>query len=832
MIMTKTIDKSALLKQKEQDLKTRERDINRRAKALEQQEKSLQTQQEALEQQREEIARQEKNNERERQDLERERKELKEDKKQSDVLYHKTHRLKRSLEAREREIQERELDAKQGFQAKRTTHLEELNKELRERREEAQRNLDAELKRQRELAHQNLNDELAQRREQLDKDLRQYEADTKATLRIKSRELSDWEESVQADAKFLEDQRTKLLSVQTTLKEDRTALQLREKRLKAQESFLQEERANLDKRAEELASEKIKHLQFKLEEREQRVLALQEDLALLQARLDTYEDWQRRFGERTPEDILKDLRVLEGLIEEKDKELLQRPTLLDKQRLKDLEAEQQQWQQERSRLSSEITQLRTQQKSTLLAVGQLEEQRDLYETEKRRRQTLNTTVDALEEDIKRLQGIYDKPVERAARTDSIETPIEEFLRRRKDSPQDGKTTELSWLDNISDHLKESGIYFPKRLLYAFHTSLKTAQASPLTVLAGVSGTGKSLLPRAYAHFGGLHFIDLPVRADWDSPHALFGYFNAIDNQYNATELIRALVQASKSPRDSTYSGGFDHRMLLVLLDEMNLAHVELYFSDMLSKLEARREAPDQSLSIDLGAGMEPYKVPLTPNVLWTGTMNQDATTKSLSDKVHDRSNIIFFPRPTSFIRRTNPPLLPPAAPLQRKTWESWIQQENPFSEEEIQAFKLGMERINGHLEKVGRALGHRIWQATEDYMLNYPSIIALRQETPTQDSPQDTTEGAQEDQKTAQDSEKLLKEEMRRAFEDQIVQKVMPKLRGIETRGDARDKCLDPIREELASLELNLDEDFELALNTGYGQFIWNSAQFITRDDS
>src|SRR5699024_622559 len=94
-------------------------------------------------------------------------------------------------------------------------------------------------------------------------------------------------------------------------------------------------------------------------------------------------------------------------------------------------------------------------------------------------------------------------------------------------------------------------------------------------------------------------------------------------------------------------------MFIVLLDEMNLAHVELYFSDMLSKLERRRNSDDEiNVEIDLGAGMPKYLLELTDSILWVGTMNEDETTKSLSDKVLDRGNLLSFPRPKEFISRS------------------------------------------------------------------------------------------------------------------------------------------------------------------------------------
>jgi len=78
-----------------------------------------------------------------------------------------------------------------------------------------------------------------------------------------------------------------------------------------------------------------------------------------------------------------------------------------------------------------------------------------------------------------------------------------------------------------------------------------------------------------------------------------------------------------------------------------------------------------------------------------------------------------------------------------------------------------------------------------------------------------------------------LQRAMRRAYEDQLVLKVMPKLRGIETSGDSRRSCLDPIRSfiETPGLGLNLSEDFGIACRVGHGAFIWNSAKYLESDE-
>ena len=78
-----------------------------------------------------------------------------------------------------------------------------------------------------------------------------------------------------------------------------------------------------------------------------------------------------------------------------------------------------------------------------------------------------------------------------------------------------------------------------------------------------------------------------------------------------------------------------------------------------------------------------------------------------------------------------------------------------------------------------------------------------------------------------------LKEAMRIAFEDQIVQKIMPKLRGIETRDKRGKSSLDKIEDLLITHDFaRLQEDFQIAREQGYGQFIWNSAKYLDKKDA
>lgn len=98
------------------------------------------------------------------------------------------------------------------------------------------------------------------------------------------------------------------------------------------------------------------------------------------------------------------------------------------------------------------------------------------------------------------------------------------------------------LEDFSETLKDSKIIFDDRIINAFHTGLKAEDASPLVVLAGISGTGKSLLPSLYAQAFGMNFLSVAVQPRWDSPQDMFGFYNYMQNRYKATELSRMLWQ--------------------------------------------------------------------------------------------------------------------------------------------------------------------------------------------------------------------------------------------------------------------------------------------------
>ncbi|HAS3594209.1 TPA: chromosome partitioning protein ParA [Vibrio cholerae] len=778
------------------------------------------------------------------------------------------------------QLEEMELQAKNGFPQLFEEKFAAFKKQLEQREAKCLGELESlegekEKLRQREVAVQKaeiqrdngyadarakLDDELFNLRKEQEKELESKRANAvtaiekelseERTSRIASleKEIADrlkaHEAAIQQEKDELEQKRKALLKDQAELDELKDELEYQKQRLQSSKDRLEEREANLNDEVDAKVVERKQSFEIEKSALNEEVARLRESIKTSSALISNFEELKLKLGDEDPAVVLLKLKTYEEELKKLRDDLATRPTQEMREAFDRLKSEQSELLLACERLSEENEVLRSSARTQSDLEMQVAELSDKNKSLQRRFESVDADNNRLMEELKRLQSAYVRESDFEKRKINIEKPyIEkkilrnehlkaeagEFLKLQVIKKREGElskddeqkysdldnaigTYEQEWLDNISRSSLDYGLKFPRRILHAFHTALKTSEWSPVTILAGVSGTGKSELPRLYSHFGGINFLSLSVQPNWDSQESMLGFFNSIDNEFDAKEVLRFLVQSQrKQTSDNPF--GLEDAMSLILMDEMNLAHVELYFAEFLSKLELRRGLKGDdvpSLPVKLGVGSDfIYPLSLGRNVLWAGTMNQDETTKSLSDKVLDRGIVINFPRPTTLERRRQLKPLGEQAPLlSRKLWEGWWCKESKFNDDQILPFKGFIEEMNTSLSKVGRALGHRVWQSIEYYMANYPDVLEAQRN---------------------KDDPSLVKA-MKVAFEDQLVQKVMPKLRGIETRGKSKSDCLDKIRTQLVNHEYNIVEDFDLACEFGYGQFIWNSANYLKDD--
>ncbi|MCI0766009.1 DUF3578 domain-containing protein [Bacillus sp. TL12] len=194
--------------------------------------------------------------------------------------------------------------------------------------------------------------------------------------------------------------------------------------------------------------------------------------------------------------------------------------------------------------------------------------------------------------------------------------------------------EKEMVDHVSSYMKSKGFYYDRQDIINFVFSLKT---KPFVILSGISGTGKTKIVQWFAESLGAteengQFTLIPVRPDWSDSSDLLGYVN-IQGEFQERPLIQVLKKATENP-DKPY---------FVVLDEMNLARIEYYFSDFLSVIESRRwEKGVCVTSAVLPESIVGERITIPSNVYVVGTINMDETTYPLSKKVLDRANTIEF----------------------------------------------------------------------------------------------------------------------------------------------------------------------------------------------
>ena len=739
--------------------------------------------------------------------------------------YQELHSSEAKIAERELAVTEREQKANDGFTEDRAA----FESKLRDERARQEAQLEAYRAERLSIMEQDIASLRKQRFEALEQEETSERESFKTRLENERQESARHWESMR---KQMENEHAELERQKGALRALQSEIEGRQAELEANERMLErkEQRSEMlwQKRNEELTDEVSSRIDEERRVMEADKRSLKDEISLLRESLRTqegligaFEQLRQQLGDRDPAEIIRDLNSKSDELSRLSEQLATRPTEEMRQRYQELEEQARRHKAEAEELRNRI------EKDAELVSNAKDLQRKNNELDSDNR-ILKQMADRLEgaaneaqAELKRLRAAYERPAEVEARYKEIELPYikaEKVGQPRKDENID----EIMWLTGVANACDDYGLHFHPRILKAFHTALKTAEWSPLTILAGVSGTGKSELPRLYSHFGGLIYEPLSVQPNWDSQESMLGFFNSIDNKFDAQPVLRFLTQSQKKWIEGTATTegypGLRDALCLILLDEMNLAHPELYFAEFLSKLESRRGMKGSDvpfLPVKIGAGMPAYQLPLGRNVLWAGTMNQDETTKSLSDKVLDRSIIIYFPRPTQLKRRLKLVALDEknrGPLLQKGSWQAWLVQGSPFSDEEIKPYKQFVEGMNQALSVAGRAIGHRVWQSVEYYMANYPDVRAA--------------------QRTGDRNK--LDNALHVAFEDQLVQKIMPKLRGIDTRGKSLTDCLEKIRVQINDgidgKYFNLNRDFELACELGYGQFIWQSANYLTDD--
>lgn len=198
--------------------------------------------------------------------------------------------------------------------------------------------------------------------------------------------------------------------------------------------------------------------------------------------------------------------------------------------------------------------------------------------------------------------------------------------------------EYAMITSFRENVINSNLCYDFEDLVNLHTC---AKSSSLTILAGMSGTGKTQLALQYAKMLDTQELNntllfMPITPSYTEPDDVLGYLNPTNALYTPSEtgLVDFLVNAQNNPT----------KMHMVIFDEMNLSQIEYWFSPFISVLEKDVETRYLPLynekSYCVNKATYPSSIKIGNNIIFIGTINLDETTKEISDRLLDRAYVI------------------------------------------------------------------------------------------------------------------------------------------------------------------------------------------------
>lgn len=247
-------------------------------------------------------------------------------------------------------------------------------------------------------------------------------------------------------------------------------------------------------------------------------------------------------------------------------------------------------------------------------------------------------------------------------------------------------------------------------------------ASKLTILQGMSGTGKTSLPKIFAEaiFGRCEIIE--VESSWKDKNELIGYYNEFSMKFTPKKFTLALYKAALNPEITTF----------ILLDEMNLSRIEYYFSDFLSLME-NEEAnrmiklvninlykQEKNESINYLNLINGHTLKISDNIWFIGTANRDESTFVISDKVYDRAHTMNFMHRAPKVKNYTAPIDKRFYDYKTiKTLFDQAKSEGVFDAENHPLVK----QVEEILKPYNISFGNRILKQIEDFVVIYKACF-------------------------------------------------------------------------------------------------------------
>lgn len=414
------------------------------------------------------------------------------------------------------------------------------------------------------------------------------------------------------------------------------------------------EKADFEENLREKFSSQLTEKTKELERLQRKLAAIEEENAKLKQ---VFEDLESAFDSTDPQEILMQNSFMKSEIENLKKELNERP---EQYELDGKQAKIEELQEKVTKLQEKINEGELLELKRILSnmdsyVIEINAYKNQIESAKVREASLKKTIDDLSVTIDQLKGESLKrgdAFEFAKKCDADKENLGKVY-LGKNSKQPANLNELvNYVQQRMAFNSEKSFYYDLTTIRIFLAGL---HMSPITILQGISGTGKTSLPREFAKalLSDPNYIGLDsenqnkapyricaIQSGWRDNMDLMGYYNSFEHKYKETDFFKALYIANQPKYSNT--------LFLIILDEMNLSRPEHYFADFLSLLEqspseryiSLTNTPKEVLP-ELAVG---GKLKIPENVRFIGTANHDETTLEFAPKTYDRANLMEMPK--------------------------------------------------------------------------------------------------------------------------------------------------------------------------------------------
>jgi hypothetical protein len=435
------------------------------------------------------------------------------------------------------------------------------------------------------------------------------------------------------EAVLLEEE-NRIQMANTTMLKEKASLERERDELRTAREILEEDKrafeSNSDSRISVIEDEHKQSLRF-LEERNEKLVNRNDELKRLEQDL---EEINRGIGGNVTS-MLRDHEKSMNRVRELENELKHRP---NKQVQEELDAARQ-----------ELQTAVVDRNESLRAQRELQKQLDSQQTQIMETERLQKTKLALETSIKAYSSTIEELSSQLGQMQGDLEVKSAFPECTKSDLKEREPRDGNEINDLSQFIRELQVEMADvipsgpRLNYRLadlRIFLSGLAMSHLHILEGVSGTGKTTLPIAFALAVGSNPKTVEVQAGWRDRQDLLGYYNSFERIFRETPFLQWLYRASLK--------NFSDQVILIVLDEMNLSHPEQYFADFLSALENPNPAGRLISISDRGLPSVPkhmiqdtgVQLRLPPNVWFVGTANQDETTFGFAPKTYDRAHVM------------------------------------------------------------------------------------------------------------------------------------------------------------------------------------------------